>query len=253
MANLFNLNEQTLRYYNRVGLLIPYKKDKNGYRKYKIEQVYALATIRYLRNLDYSIDDIKNYLGIMGYENRITSLTEQHKLLTEKISRLENIQKAINRKTKFVEEKIKTIDLEKNAIVKCGKRKFMLLGKEKKIYLNNLFYRYITMVEYKKNKKTFLMYMDDEDELCNESKGMFNENIIKEIPAGYFFTGYHAGKHEGVTISADRIRRIGEKDGLELEDYFITTNIIDQFIESDSNKYLTEIQIPITIKRDIPI
>ncbi|MDL2310959.1 MerR family transcriptional regulator, partial [Peptostreptococcaceae bacterium OttesenSCG-928-C18] len=79
LSDLFNLNEQTLRYYNKVGLLLPFTKGENGYRKYKIEQIYTLATIRYLRNLDYSIDDIKNYLGMMEYEDRISNLTEQYK------------------------------------------------------------------------------------------------------------------------------------------------------------------------------
>ncbi|WP_100065869.1 MerR family transcriptional regulator [Miniphocaeibacter massiliensis] len=245
LANLFNINEQTLRYYNKVGLLVPFKKGENGYRKYKIEQIYTLATIRYLRNLDYSIDDIKNYLDMMEYESRISNLTEQYKLLTEKIFRLQNIQKAIQRKTSFVEEKLKGINLEDITVVENERRSYMLLGKEKSIYVNNLFYRYITMVEYRKDKKTFLMYMKDFDEFYHENPGILNKDLVNFVEKGKFLTGYHIGDYEGITLTAERIRKEGEKRNILLEDYFITTNIIDQFIESNRDKYITEIQIPL--------
>jgi hypothetical protein len=41
----------------------------------------------------------------------------------------------------------------------------------------------------------------------------------------------------------DRIR--SEAGSLSLGDYQIDFNIIDQFVERDSSKYITEVQIPI--------
>lgn len=245
LANLFQINEQTLRYYDKIGLLKPFTKGENGYRKYKMDQIYTLATIRYLRNLDYPIQDIKYYLSMMGYEDRLSNLTEQYQLLTERIFRLQNIQKAIQRKTDFVKEKLKDIDLSKIFIIEEDRRRYMLLGKEKSIYLNNLFYSYITMVEYKNDKKTFLMYIKNLDDFYHDNPKTINKNSIYDIEKGMFLTGYHVGSYEKVPLRANQIREEGKKQNLKMENYFITTNIIDQFIESDREKYVTEIQIPI--------
>ena len=47
IAELFGLNVQTLHYYDKVGILKPnYRDPNNGYRKYKFDQIYQLASIR---------------------------------------------------------------------------------------------------------------------------------------------------------------------------------------------------------------
>ena len=51
LATLFGLNVQTLHYYDKIGILKPsYRDPKNGYRKYRFDQTYKLASIRYMRN-----------------------------------------------------------------------------------------------------------------------------------------------------------------------------------------------------------
>ena len=56
LARLFNLNKQTLFYYDKEQLLIPEIRDADtGYRKYRFEQIYRLALICYLRKIGFSI------------------------------------------------------------------------------------------------------------------------------------------------------------------------------------------------------
>lgn len=66
LATLFGLNVQTLHYYDKIGILKPsYRDPKNGYRKYRFDQTYKLASIRYMRKLGYSIEGSP---GFSGYE-----------------------------------------------------------------------------------------------------------------------------------------------------------------------------------------
>ena len=57
LATLFGLKVQTLHYYDKIGILKPsYRDPNNGYRKYRFDQTYKLASIRYMRKLGYSIE-----------------------------------------------------------------------------------------------------------------------------------------------------------------------------------------------------
>ena len=50
LATLFGLKVQTLHYYDKIGILKPsYRDPNNGYRKYRFDQTYKLASIRYMR------------------------------------------------------------------------------------------------------------------------------------------------------------------------------------------------------------
>ena len=130
-------------------------------------------------------------------------------------------------------------------IVESPKRNYILLGKEKSLYLNNLFYKYITMIKYKSGKKIFYICIEDYEEFKKDNLQIVKENTIYTLDKGEFLTGYHHGGYEKISETAINIRNYGEKIGLKLEDYYINTNIIDQFVECSKDKYLTEIQIPI--------
>lgn len=55
------LSKYTIRYYEKEGLIQP-KREENGYRDYDDETVQKLKIIKFLRNLQISVDDIKAIL-----------------------------------------------------------------------------------------------------------------------------------------------------------------------------------------------
>ena len=64
LANIFGMDVQLLRYYDARGILVPsVRNEANGRRYYHFDQVYPLATIRYLRKLDYSLDQIGAFIS----------------------------------------------------------------------------------------------------------------------------------------------------------------------------------------------
>ena len=63
-ARLCGCNAQTLRYYDRIGLLAPARVDEwTGYRYYEEEQAMLFVRIRNLQQADFSIEEIKSLLG----------------------------------------------------------------------------------------------------------------------------------------------------------------------------------------------
>ena len=63
-AKLCGCNAQTLRFYDRIGLLPPAKVDSwTGYRYYEEEQAIRFVKIKHLQQADFSIEEIKVLLG----------------------------------------------------------------------------------------------------------------------------------------------------------------------------------------------
>ena len=62
LARLRKVTSETLRHYDRVGLIKPdYVDPQTRYRYYSIRQYERLGTIKELRALGLSIDEIKDY------------------------------------------------------------------------------------------------------------------------------------------------------------------------------------------------
>ena len=64
-ASLCGCNTQTLRYYDKIGLLKPVKVDSwSGYRYYTKSQAMDFVKIKNLQAADFSIDEIKILLAM---------------------------------------------------------------------------------------------------------------------------------------------------------------------------------------------
>ncbi len=62
LADRTGLTPETIRYYERIGLVKPPVRDSNNYRIYGAEQLKALSFIKHCRNLGLGLEDIRDLL-----------------------------------------------------------------------------------------------------------------------------------------------------------------------------------------------
>lgn len=98
-ARLCGCNAQTLRYYDRIGLLTPAKVDEwTGYRYYEEEQAMLFVKIKNLQQADFSIEEIKALLP--GDDDLLMAAFEQKiKEQTQKLETIRKIQKSYLKET----------------------------------------------------------------------------------------------------------------------------------------------------------
>lgn len=61
---------ETIRYYERVGLLLPPARSKSGYRLYRVDHLKRLNFVRRARALGFSIDEIRTLLRLADERKR---------------------------------------------------------------------------------------------------------------------------------------------------------------------------------------
>lgn len=102
-AKLKGTTAETLRHYNRVGLLLPeYIDPKNGYRYYSTTQSEKLGTILELRELGVSVEVIKDFFCNSNKSKEI--LEETYEKLCKQIKHLTNVEKVLKNKIQFFED-----------------------------------------------------------------------------------------------------------------------------------------------------
>ena len=72
-------------------------------RFYHFDQVYPLATIRYLRRLDYSLAQIKEFLHSNGLRDNLQMLSEQAEQMRRQSDELNAMIQIIQQKVEFIE------------------------------------------------------------------------------------------------------------------------------------------------------
>lgn len=97
LAKLAGISTKTLRVYERKGLLIPERNDENKYRMYGEEAVRTLEKIQLMKWLDFSLDQIAEFLQLYENVSRERMLLEQKRLLEKKRAQLNTVIAHVDR------------------------------------------------------------------------------------------------------------------------------------------------------------
>jgi DNA-binding transcriptional MerR regulator len=172
VAIIVGVSIRTLQYYDKINLLKPEFLSEKGYRFYDDNNLERLQQILFFKELDFSLEEIKNILDNKNFDKKIAY--EFHKnLLIKKKERLEQIIKtiditinSINGENKMnKEEMFKVFDMN---IIDEHKRKFYQESKE----------RWGDSKYYKESEiKTSSYKKEDWERIMNEQKIIYQKFI----------------------------------------------------------------------------
>lgn len=152
LANIFGMDVQLLRYYDARGILVPsVRNEANGRRYYHFDQVYPLATIRYLRKLDYSLDQIGAFISSGDISQNLGSMAEQAELLATVT--------VLQKKIRFIQEESACAEEGTFRIKTYPERPYLPIGEEINLFTYEPLYFYPIVGFYTPSQKHFGAYL----------------------------------------------------------------------------------------------
>lgn len=262
VARLFNISVSSLRHYEKIGLLTPeYTDESTGYRYYSVSQFEKLNTIRYLRALDTPLEQISSFLKNRNLNNIRSLLKEQKAVISQKRKELESIEKKLDNRL-FRLDDAESSELDKIKILKIPPQRIAWIKKELTIetYLDlelpmrhlesknkkavvflgkvgvGISEQNLKKGEFSKYDRVFLI-LDDEDEYDGET-------II--LPEHTSVTVRFCGSHGEAYEYYRRLISFINTNNMQITGFSSEITMIDYAYTSDLDKFVTEIQIPVT-------
>ncbi|AHI55139.1 MerR family transcriptional regulator [Listeria ivanovii] len=94
-AKITGLTNDTIRYYERIGIIMPIPRQDNGLRDFTERSINQLKFAKTMRSAGMGVESLREYVAMI-YENddstivaRKALLTEQAELMQEKIDRMQ--------------------------------------------------------------------------------------------------------------------------------------------------------------------
>lgn len=117
VSRKFNISIQTLRYYEREGLIPYVHRGANGIRDYQSSELYWIHYIQALRNSGVSVSSIKDYVKLVqqGSETRDARkkiLLDQKQVLLKQRALIDDALSHMNTKLDIYDSYV--IELEEN-------------------------------------------------------------------------------------------------------------------------------------------
>lgn len=104
MAKLAGVSVRTLHHYDKIGLLKPKAVSESGYRFYSEIEIEKLQQILFFKELEFSLNDIKEIINSPDYDRKSVLKTHK-KLLQEKRNRLNEVINTLEKTLNSMEGK----------------------------------------------------------------------------------------------------------------------------------------------------
>jgi MerR family transcriptional regulator, thiopeptide resistance regulator len=101
LADAAGVSVRTLHYYDEAGLLKPRFRSANGYRQYDEAAVVWLQQILFFRELDFSLEEIKQIMSRPDF-NVLQALESHRALLTGRAARISDLLATVERTIKSI-------------------------------------------------------------------------------------------------------------------------------------------------------
>lgn len=103
VSELTGVSADTIRYYERIGLIPPVTRNKAGIRDFTEREVEVLEFVRYFRKAGLSVEALIDYISLLqsGEDNaeaRLAILVEQRSVLENRINELNQALERLNYK-----------------------------------------------------------------------------------------------------------------------------------------------------------
>lgn len=109
-ADLFNLTTDTLRYYERIGVVPPVTRNASGYRDYQTSDLNWIYLVKCLRDAGVSVESLIDFATLSQGDRNQSDQTAQKAILKEQLDRLEEKLQQLQKTKSLLQYKIDTYD-----------------------------------------------------------------------------------------------------------------------------------------------
>ena len=255
-SKLSMLTIKALRFYEKEGLLLPAHVDEwSGYRFYEASQLETAATIKALRQLDFSVEEIKAHLCGVPLQDALRSkkaaLQQRKTDIAARISIINYLMEESEMKYQAV---IKDIDQcivysEERVLERYSDVTMLVLESAQECLRLN------PGMECAKPDYGFCEYLDGEHKETNmrvrysqavTKMGVGNERIsFRVLPATKAICIYHKGAYDRLGEAYAYIYRYAAENGYQVAGFHRECYIDGIWNKENVEDWLTEIQLPV--------
>lgn len=251
-AKLHHVNKRTLHYYDEIGLFSPKDKGENNYRYYDALQSIHFEYIRMFKELNMSIEEIKNYVKKPNAKDFIAISNKKSSEIEAQIETLKKTQKLLQDK----KEQLLLCEQKENMtieMIECEQEEFLTAPfafRENDLpklfsYINDKW----GIEQCRAGVGSYISLEKVRNKNFEEYDGLFtpvlseNKNIFIKTQ-GKYLCGYLKGIWDNLPKMYEKMLEYAQKHNLELTGFAYEKGLND-FAICDENEYITQILIKI--------
>lgn len=267
VAKMCNVSRKTLRFYEKLGLIIPdYVSEKNGYRYYKEETMNLIPIIKYYKQMGFKLQEMGNVQKTLdSFYKEPKFLTKQSELKEEE-QRIKNSYLAITEWVELLREG--SIAIENNIqnvnIKYFDSFDYVYLEQEfhqnyMDAVINIPWVNYLETIDCQISGPVILYYENGQEKMSNDASKVKVlqkpvNNLLSGVPTmsfggKLFLSSYHIGDLSQINKQYTKMLDWAKENNYEYSNELYERFVIDYWSTMNTDTFVVELLVPVTKKK----
>lgn len=259
LSNLFNISVDSIRYYEKMGLIHPKRNEKNGYREYTMSDFETIVIIRELLGLGFRMDKISDFITNRNINSTIDIMNQKINIIDKSIMELTLKKRSIQNRIKMVESAL-SLPLDCNVYKKYIDERHVIMISEKNLPDEQVDYSVVKFMKDKLKNINLIGYSDCYTLDLEHSNPMSdyyrtkNVFLMSDEITSYSNYTLERGEYLSLSYQGDlkntkkymhKIFDFAKKNELTIKGDPIEICRIDNYETLNEKQFVIEIQIPV--------
>lgn len=260
LSRLYHIGVDSIRYYEKMGILKPKRDPKNNYRLYTLEDIRKLAMIRELLDLNLSVEQIKEFDDNRTVENSLSLLEEKLQETEDQIQHLLQTKNSIQARITSIQSAVKDRKFMGQIRLKDLPARLCIMISDK-----NLPDQYVdyAVAEYMRSHPDKIQtigacdcYTLDIENSNPDSSQLRTKNVFfyspepiydsnYTLPAGQYLSVIYPGNYDNTKKWVQKMLHYAGKHHLDVISDPIELCHINEYETSIQSEHVIEVQIPV--------
>lgn len=257
-ARIAGVKKHTLFHYDEIGLFRPEVTLENGYRCYTFAQLDEFDVISMLRELDMPLRDIGEYLTHRSPDALAALLSEEDRLITERLRRLRNMRRWVRQKAAVL-ARARGLETGVAALCEIPEQYLLCTAAPEQGGMNAAAFAGAVSALYREGDRRQVKspygigsilplraVRDGQFERYSHLYLLFDDRLADAVrrPAGKYLSACHRGGFEELPQLYRRMLAFAQDNGIRLTGSCYEDLLLDELAVPGESQYLIQVLIP---------
>ncbi|MDD7209753.1 MAG: MerR family transcriptional regulator [Lachnospiraceae bacterium] len=259
LSKIFDISVDTIRYYEKMGLLHPSRNPQNGYRCYSLTDFQTLILIRELMSLGFHSDQIRDFVSDRTVDSTLHMLEQEINRVNESILELYEKKHNIETRLTSLRNILSESEFEKVILEEKEKRPAVMITDDNlpDDYVDYYIAKFMKQTNKQLNTIGYsncytldLSNSNPDSDYLRTKNIFFLGNLFSleynySLPAGYYLCIFYRGSLKKTKQLVPKLYQYAKRHKLRVIGDPIEMCHIDDYETSKEEEFLIEVELPV--------
>lgn len=260
LSKLYHIGVDSIRYYEKMGILEPERDPKNNYRLYTLNDIRKLAMIRELMDLNLSLEQIKEFDDHRTVDNSLSLLEEKLQETEKQIQKLLQTRNSIQARITSIQSAVKEREFMYQIRLKDFPDRFCIMVSDKNLPDQYVDYAVAEYMRSHLDKIQTIGACDcytldiknsnpDSSQLRTKNVFFYSPEPIYDsnytLPAGQYLSVIYPGNYDNTKKWVQKMIDYAEKKHMDILSDPIELCHINEYETGIQSEHVIEVQIQV--------